>query len=173
MTVVPAAFDWRPAAACRNIDPGVFFPQRGESTRDAKAICDGCPVREACLEHALVNGERFGVWGGLSERQRRRLRRWRITIAACGTESGYYRHVKRLREVPCADCVRAHRDAERVRYAARVASGVPAHSPRSLQLRRARTHEFRMAGWCWPCASGDHKRCRGECACDRHVAEAS
>ncbi|MFP5577158.1 MAG: WhiB family transcriptional regulator [Acidimicrobiia bacterium] len=68
--------------ACRGADPDVFFPDRGESLEPAKRICGECVVRDECLEHALRNGERFGVWGGTSERERRRLRRVRRTAAA-------------------------------------------------------------------------------------------
>ena len=57
------------------VDPDLFFPERGASTREAKEVCRGCVVRLDCLEYALVNGEKFGIWGGLSERERRRLRR--------------------------------------------------------------------------------------------------
>lgn len=63
--------------SCRGVDPDVFFPDRGESLAPAMAICDQCIVRDECLEYALDNGERFGVWGGTSERERRRLRRQR------------------------------------------------------------------------------------------------
>ena len=59
------------------VDPDLFFPERGASTREAKEVCRGCVVREDCLEYALANGEKFGIWGGLSERERRRLRRAR------------------------------------------------------------------------------------------------
>jgi hypothetical protein len=53
----------------------LFFPTRGEDARRAKKICAGCAVRDECLEFALVSGERFGVWGGKSERERRPMRR--------------------------------------------------------------------------------------------------
>jgi len=59
---------------CAQTDPEVFFPEKGGSVREAKAVCAGCPVRAQCLEHALAHDERFGVWGGLSERERRRLK---------------------------------------------------------------------------------------------------
>jgi WhiB family transcriptional regulator, redox-sensing transcriptional regulator len=68
--------------ACRGTDPDVFFPDRGESLEPAKRICGECVVRDECLEHALANGERFGVWGGTSERERRRIRRTRRIAAA-------------------------------------------------------------------------------------------
>lgn len=60
-------------ALCAQTDPEVFFPEKGGSTRDAKKICGACMVRSACLEYALENQERFGIWGGLSERERRKL----------------------------------------------------------------------------------------------------
>jgi WhiB family transcriptional regulator, redox-sensing transcriptional regulator len=68
---------WRSYAACTGVDPDLFFPERGASTREAKEVCRGCVVREDCLEYALTNREKFGIWGGLSERERRRLRRQR------------------------------------------------------------------------------------------------
>jgi len=68
---------WQDEANCLGVDPDLFFPERGASTREAKEICRGCVVRIDCLEYALVNGEKFGIWGGLSERERRRIRRQR------------------------------------------------------------------------------------------------
>jgi WhiB family redox-sensing transcriptional regulator len=59
------------------VDPDLFFPERGASTREAREVCRGCVVRGDCLEYALANAEKFGIWGGLSERERRRLRRQR------------------------------------------------------------------------------------------------
>lgn len=66
--------DWREQAMCKGADSAVFFTGRGEATEPAKAVCRTCPVREACLEYALVTNERHGVWGGASERERRRMR---------------------------------------------------------------------------------------------------
>jgi WhiB family redox-sensing transcriptional regulator len=65
---------WRLDALCAETDPEAFFPEKGGSTREAKRVCASCPVRMECLEFALANDERFGIWGGLSERERRRLR---------------------------------------------------------------------------------------------------
>jgi len=65
---------WRLNALCAETDPEAFFPEKGGSTREAKRVCSGCEVRAECLEFALANDERFGIWGGLSERERRRLR---------------------------------------------------------------------------------------------------
>lgn len=67
--------------SCRGVDPDVFFPDRGESLSPAQAICAECIVSDECLEYALANGERFGVWGGTSERERRRIRRARRIAA--------------------------------------------------------------------------------------------
>ena len=68
---------WQDQANCLGVDPDLFFPERGASTREAQEVCKGCVVRGDCLEYALANGEKFGIWGGLSERERRRLRRQR------------------------------------------------------------------------------------------------
>ncbi len=65
---------WRLDALCAETDPEAFFPEKGGSTREAKRVCLGCSVRTECLEFALANDERFGIWGGLSERERRRVR---------------------------------------------------------------------------------------------------
>ena len=73
---------WQLYANCLGVDPDLFFPERGASTREAKQVCQGCVVREECLEYALANGEKFGIWGGLSERERRRIRRARALARA-------------------------------------------------------------------------------------------
>jgi len=67
--------EWQENALCAQTDPEAFFPEKGGSTREAKRICVGCDVRTQCLEYALAHDERFGIWGGLSERERRRLKR--------------------------------------------------------------------------------------------------
>ncbi len=69
------AEQWQERALCAQTDPEAFFPEKGGSTREAKRICQGCEVRDECLEYALAHDERFGIWGGLSERERRRLKR--------------------------------------------------------------------------------------------------
>ena len=66
---------WMLDARCLDADPEAFFPEKGGSTREAKRICAACPVRDECLDYALANDERFGIWGGLSERERRRVKR--------------------------------------------------------------------------------------------------
>ncbi len=69
------AQSWQERALCAETDPEAFFPEKGGSTREAKKICTGCEVKAECLEYALANDERFGIWGGLSERERRKLKR--------------------------------------------------------------------------------------------------
>ena len=69
------ALAWQSDSLCAETDPEAFFPEKGGSTREAKRICLGCEVKDECLEYALANDERFGIWGGLSERERRRLKR--------------------------------------------------------------------------------------------------
>ena len=66
---------WQERALCAQTDPEAFFPEKGGSTREAKRICLGCEVKDECLDYALAHDERFGIWGGLSERERRRLKR--------------------------------------------------------------------------------------------------
>lgn len=66
---------WQERALCAQTDPEAFFPEKGGSTREAKRVCVSCEVRAECLEYALANDERFGIWGGLSERERRKLKR--------------------------------------------------------------------------------------------------
>jgi WhiB family redox-sensing transcriptional regulator len=67
--------EWQERALCAQTDPEAFFPEKGGSTREAKRICLGCDVKDDCLEYALANDERFGIWGGLSERERRKLKK--------------------------------------------------------------------------------------------------
>ncbi len=66
---------WQERALCAQTDPEAFFPEKGGSTREAKKVCTGCEVRGECLDYALAHDERFGIWGGLSERERRKLKR--------------------------------------------------------------------------------------------------
>jgi len=76
---------WQAKALCRQVDVGdAFYPEKGGSAREAKRVCMSCEVRVECLQFALNNGERYGIWGSLSERERRRmhLRRSRGEVAA-------------------------------------------------------------------------------------------
>jgi len=81
VTILPLADEededggWQERALCAQTDPEAFFPEKGGSTREAKKVCLGCDVRGECLEYALAHDERFGIWGGLSERERRRLKK--------------------------------------------------------------------------------------------------
>ena len=74
---------WHDLARCAETDPEMFFPEKGESTRPAKRVCAGCEVRAECLQDALDRGERFGVWGGLSERERRVLASQPSPVRCC------------------------------------------------------------------------------------------
>jgi WhiB family redox-sensing transcriptional regulator len=76
------AVSWRRFSNCLGVDPDLFFPERGASTKEAKGVCHGCVVKKECLEYALTTGEKFGIWGGLSERERRRIRRQRALARA-------------------------------------------------------------------------------------------
>ena len=68
---------WRADALCAQTDPEAFFPDKGGSTREAKAVCRSCPVVAECLEWALAHEERYGIWGGTSAKERAWLRRSR------------------------------------------------------------------------------------------------
>lgn len=72
---------WRTRAECRDLDPELFFIERHESAEEAKRVCARCPVRAECLDYALVTRQRFGIWGGMGERQRRQLYRSRARKA--------------------------------------------------------------------------------------------
>jgi WhiB family transcriptional regulator, redox-sensing transcriptional regulator len=73
---------WQDLARCAETDPEAYFPDKGGSTREAKRVCRSCEVRAECLEYAIETDQRFGVWGGLSERERRKLRRQQQEVAA-------------------------------------------------------------------------------------------
>jgi WhiB family redox-sensing transcriptional regulator len=74
-TITPDDTAWQARALCAQTGAEFFFPEPGSSVREAKRICGMCEIRSACLEYALANDERFGVWGGLSEKERLALRR--------------------------------------------------------------------------------------------------
>ncbi len=77
--------DWRTRANCLGVDPELFFAERGESTREAKQVCAGCAVKAQCL--AESQNEKFGIWAGLSERDRRKQRRARRLLADLDREA--------------------------------------------------------------------------------------
>lgn len=74
--------EWQDDANCTGANANLFFPERGASTRTAKSICRECSVRGDCLEFAISTGEKFGIWGGMSERERRRVRKERQIAAS-------------------------------------------------------------------------------------------
>jgi WhiB family redox-sensing transcriptional regulator len=109
---------WRDYAACKGIDTRLFFPERGDDTLAPKRICASCPVAEQCLDYAMTLNEKFGIWGGASERQRRALRRVRnVEIAPKpiphGTSSGYGRgcRCRSCTEARAAYCYDLRKDA--------------------------------------------------------------
>lgn len=73
---------WADRALCAEVDPELFYPDASVTARHAKRVCMACEVRVACLDYALRTGQRWGVWGGLSERQRRAILRQRERRAA-------------------------------------------------------------------------------------------
>ena len=128
MTETTHDLAWRELGNCVGVDPDLFFGGRGDnkSHAAAKAVCAGCEVRDECLAYALDNDERFGIWGGLSERQRRALRRERkgprvLRPIVHGTEGGYRTHLRRGEEA-CEACLVASRVAHRARKLSEVAS---------------------------------------------------
>ena len=136
--VVPTP--WMADAACYGKDTRLWFPERGESGAEAIAICRACPVRIDCLDHAMTHRETRGIWGGLSDKQRRRVRRVRAQsrreageaqqyqrpaagpTKGHGTDARYRAHLRRG-ETPCPACTAAHNEICRMQKASkRVAS---------------------------------------------------
>jgi WhiB family redox-sensing transcriptional regulator len=118
--------DWEDHAACNGVPAEVFFPQRGDPSTQAKEICGGCPVRDDCLAAAMLRGEKWGIWGGLSERERRQLRKTVMRTQPVnggsgpqpikhGTTNGYAQEYRR--GIPrCQECKDAHNRSGRARY---------------------------------------------------------
>jgi WhiB family redox-sensing transcriptional regulator len=75
LDVKPGELTWQQDGICQQTDPDAFFPEQGGSVEAAKAICEGCPARKACLQWAIVHDEQFGIWGGLTRGERLRLRK--------------------------------------------------------------------------------------------------
>lgn len=102
--------DWVAHAQCSSTDPEAFFPNQGESSRVAKQVCYGCPVRAQCLRYAIENGERFGVWGGYTERERRQFKPGKQTGPRTHCLKGHeYAKVGRTSDGVCAECTRRRR----------------------------------------------------------------
>lgn len=82
MSRAVVGMEWLDEAACADMDPELFFPSKGADApiklAEARKVCERCPVRMPCLEYALANGERWGLWGGLNERERRRIKKRRL-----------------------------------------------------------------------------------------------
>jgi len=138
--------DWRHRAACRDEDPELFFPigtsgPALEQVEQAKAVCRRCPVAAECLTWALGRPEEYGIWGGLTEGERRALRvpkasprrpRGARPLRPCGTLAAYRRHLRRGEPIDDA-CRAAHsraaaesrrRDRQRERVSSGGAAGV-------------------------------------------------
>lgn len=125
MTVIGNLFDtgareeWQDRASCASVGDDFWFPEQGGVVREAKRICSGCPVRDECLGYALEHNEAFGIWGGFTERERRRLkRRSRVPgrSSLCGSLRGADWHYRRD-ELPCIQCREAVRADVRGRRA--------------------------------------------------------
>jgi len=118
---------WQDRALCAEVDPELFFPEPGGSTGEAKRVCMACEVRAECLEFALETGDQFGIYGGLSPTERRRLPRparkredWR-TCTGCGVTKPlgeFHRRARGGHEQRCKAC---RCGAQRQRRAARAA----------------------------------------------------
>lgn len=141
----PDGTTWRDSALCAQVDNDLFYPEKGGSTRPAKSLCERCEVRQQCLDFAVANDERHGIWGGLSERERRRLRaakkaptsppepqRRDLKPIDHGTPRGYVTHRRRKEEScrPCLDAFNAYnKNRLAVRAAAAQAETAPAPEP--------------------------------------------
>lgn len=126
---------WMREGSCLGCDPDLFFPERGSMTdlAAAKAICATCPVREQCLDYAIRNSEHTGVWGGRSDKERRRIareRRARGELPRASTSSAgplihgagtnAYQRCRALRGEACTACKRGHaNDVQRGKAARR------------------------------------------------------
>jgi hypothetical protein len=119
--------DWRREAACIGVDPRAFFAEGRyavEQSRSARGICATCPVQARCAEFAIQVGERYGVWGGMTQRELRQRRQRprrkprqpkaaakRREPAKCGTRGGYQKHLREKTKI-CAPCRQANTDTD-------------------------------------------------------------
>ena len=108
---LPDAEDWRTQAACRGVEPAVFYPAKVDTITRARALayCQSCAVVDACLADALATPPEFdhGIRGGLSRKQRLAITRRPRPPAVCGTRSGYMRHRKDGTDA-CQECREAN-----------------------------------------------------------------
>ena len=111
---------WQDDALCAQVDADMFFPPRGDNGLNAKAVCELCPVKVQCAQFAADNNEPYGVWGGITEYERRRRKRVNPPTHSprCGTASGADRHYRHNEQV-CLPCRTAVRQANRARNQAR------------------------------------------------------
>lgn len=102
---------WTEQAACKGLPTEWWFPGRGDPTDQAKQICSTCPVRQDCLEYSFTIPTVVGIWGGITGRERRKIKSQTSTrpkrLINHGTHSGYVVHRKR-KEQPCEACKEAH-----------------------------------------------------------------
>lgn len=114
----PSPGDWISRAPCRGAY-GVHFTEVGASSRKAKELCRSCPFTTECLRYALENREKYGIWGGLTEKERRGLTplvpsKVEHRPFPHGTEAGYQQH-RRNNDTACVPCRMAHNDTNRRR----------------------------------------------------------
>ncbi len=122
---------WTEHAACADRKDIDFFPvYEGaitkawrENTAAAKAVCSTCPVKDDCLADALTHWGTAGIWGGTTEIEREKMPRprQRVSVAACGTDAGYYRHLRYTFTPACDACREAHATYQRVNRPSRPA----------------------------------------------------
>jgi len=110
MTLMFPIWSWAAEALCAQADPELWFPDRGESNKVAKSVCRQCPVKEQCLQEALMTPD-YGIWGGTSEAERAQMRReLGIKLPSGhirhGTEAGARQHYRKG-ERPCSECMEA------------------------------------------------------------------
>ncbi|OIN79980.1 WhiB family transcriptional regulator [Mycobacterium malmoense] len=147
---------WTTQARCNGHNPDTWFPHTGQSDleRTAKTICSRCPVTTECLNHALDFDEHYGIWGGLTQTERRRLirdSRPPTTTPHCGTERGYDAHLRR-RESTCTACRDATTKARQNRRAERAkGQQPPTQRPQCGTESGGKLHAYYGEQTCDPC----------------------
>lgn len=128
---------WMADAACKGLDPALFFPEPGNSAAAAKAVCAECQVRLNCFDYAQAEGLDDGIWGGTSARSRMAARRGTVPrggfrpVPKCGTYAAYARHL-RYDEEPCAPCRQANAEYQaNAKARVKERATVPEFKPRS------------------------------------------
>jgi WhiB family redox-sensing transcriptional regulator len=127
----PGELTWRDEALCVQTDPEAFFVERGGSVRPAKRVCAACPVKAECLEFALENDERFGVWGGLSERERRTMKSVRRAAPSASLLCASGRH----RKNGPGRCLECKKERDREREGTRVRDQAAVYARRAARAR--------------------------------------